>query len=104
MRRYRELTQPQRAGVPPGRARPADAVTKVLAPEIAEAGARLITDADLGVQVNASAQRALTAVELGIFVVAERLVVAARAAKAVHSKRSVMTMVHESAASACAMG
>src|SRR5690242_12043295 len=80
------------------------AVLEVLPVQGGQRLPRRVADAQLAIQIDARTQRALSAVELGVFVVGEALIVAAGGAKAAHAERSVMTMVDEAAGMPAAVG
>src|SRR5262245_22383993 len=103
MERQGELAGAQRVAVTPHRARAAAPVGEVLAGERAPAGARAVSDADRRIEVDAPAEPALPAIELGVLVVGEAFVVAAAAPEARHAKRGMMAMIDEAAAPSRAM-
>src|SRR4051794_2229640 len=89
--------------MPAHRAGPPAPVLKVLPCEASPRRARVIPDANVRVEIDARAHAPLPAIELGILVVREALVIPPAALEARHAKGRVMAVVHESAAPPAAM-
>src|SRR4051812_8420612 len=79
------------------RARTPCSVFEVLFPQCPERAAGAVPDPDLTVEEDASAERTLPAVQLGVLVVSEALVVTANASEKVEPKRGVVPVIHEPA-------
>jgi hypothetical protein len=79
------------------RSRPPYAVPEILPSERADPRARVVANAILAVEVDPGAECTLAAVELGVLVVGEGFVVAARRAKRIDTKGRMMPVLHEPA-------
>src|SRR6187549_3174489 len=88
----------------PHRPRSSDAVFEVLAVQGRQARSRSVAHPKLAIEIDSGTQCTLSAVELGILVMCEALVVAANLSEEIQPKSGVMAVIDEAALGARAVG